>query len=282
MLVLLLSVLLSLAVVCATTKNSIIRHVTPTIQTDAAIFGAVGIVVGYFGIEIASDALFERLLWPTRFYNTARLPTLLQMAFITPMGGPLLRPAIRVLDGLVQSGLFWGTRQGDMGGTAFFRNLQSRCIVHQSRDKHNSDIPESFLMRNMLWIRATRATEIRNTLSSVADVESAKRTVKEVSAKRVVYYLTIEPTGVVIPKTYESNILNVSGDIGKLHVRSLIGVIASEALALGVGTFVAIKFRSPYATLFCKPILLKLVSLMTSVRRKAMVHPISTRKAERH
>ena len=35
----------------------------------SALSGALGSIIGYLGAEIAEANIFDRLLWPQRFYN---------------------------------------------------------------------------------------------------------------------------------------------------------------------------------------------------------------------
>lgn len=57
-----------------------------------AVVSALGAVVGYLGPEVAEESLFERILWPQRFFNYVDLPTLLKTSILMPMGGPFIEP----------------------------------------------------------------------------------------------------------------------------------------------------------------------------------------------
>lgn len=231
----------------------------------------MGTIIGYFGIEIGSDALFERLLWPTRYYNTWSPKSLLGFTFLTPMGGPLLRPAVRILDGFIHARLFLGKGRGDMLGTAFFSDLNQNCIIHTPKGTKDIDSPSEYKMRNNLWVRVLRLVKVGVTSKSATDVEVAARATKEVSAKRIVYHLSLEPN--TSSKTEKSKFLSVSGDVGKPCLRNLIGVICSELFAIGTGVFVAVKYHSTYAILFFLPFLLKAISILFPVRRRSLQHP---------
>lgn len=131
MIVLILSVCFTLGVLTATSAlpndgQSSFQH-----PANTAVFGAIGTIIGYFGIEIGSDSLFERLLWPTRFYNTIKPMALLETTLLTLMGGPLLRPAIRVMDQFIGARMYLGKLQGDPLDTAFFPNLRQKYIIHK-------------------------------------------------------------------------------------------------------------------------------------------------------
>lgn len=58
-----------------------------------AAVSALGSVLGYLGAEVAESSLFQRLLWPQRFYNYLDPILFLKLAFLFPTSGPLHRAA---------------------------------------------------------------------------------------------------------------------------------------------------------------------------------------------
>jgi hypothetical protein len=64
-------------------------------QTTSVI-SALGTLVGYIGAEAATEDVFERLLWPQRFFNDVSRQDFLQIGFLTPMGGLLVYEDTRV------------------------------------------------------------------------------------------------------------------------------------------------------------------------------------------
>ena len=88
--------------------------------SDAAVLGALGTLIGYIRSEISVDNLFERLLWPQKYYNSPPARSIWKIAFLMPMGGPLHKASLRTLDTLDKNGLLKGNRCGHMLGTAFF------------------------------------------------------------------------------------------------------------------------------------------------------------------
>ena len=66
-----------------------------------------------------------------------------------PMGGPLYKTALHVLDRLYRNGLFKGPNLGNMLGTVFFRDSGLRYTLHESPNK-----PEKEYVRNGIWVRA--------------------------------------------------------------------------------------------------------------------------------
>ena len=59
-----------------------------------AAFTALGTIVGYLGAEVCSSSSFSRLLWPSRYFNSASLSSLLRTALLMPMGGPIHKAAV--------------------------------------------------------------------------------------------------------------------------------------------------------------------------------------------
>ena len=90
-------------------------------QTTSVI-GALGTLIGYIGSEAATDDVFERVLWPQRFFNAFSWQDILDIGLLNPMGGPMHKAALTALDKFYQSGLFRGRDLGNMLGTAFFRD----------------------------------------------------------------------------------------------------------------------------------------------------------------
>ena len=87
-----------------------------------ATTAALGAIIGYLGAEVAEGDIFERLLWPQRFYNHLELDAVIKLAFLMPMGGPVHRAALITLDNFRKNGLYRGHCQGQMLGTAFFQS----------------------------------------------------------------------------------------------------------------------------------------------------------------
>lgn len=274
MLVLLFSVLFTLAILINTTAiphdgGSISKHPAST-----AVFGAMGTIIGYFGIEIGSDSLFERLLWPTRYYNTLSFKSLVQLMMLTPMGGPMLRPAIRVIDKFIAARMHRGKRQGDPLGTAFFPNLRQRHIIHLgkgSKETHKQDTEE---FRNFIWVRVLRLVRTVDGQKRTEDPETAEHT-KKVSVRRPVYLLDLTPFEQDAKIARPTDTIQVSGDVGTLRFRNVVGIFCSELVAVCTGCLVAIKLKTAYAILFFLPLILKLLSLLFSVRRQHLVWPLT-------
>ena len=273
MLVLIFSVVFTLTVLIATTATPHDRGSTSEQPASAAVFGAVGTIIGYFGIEIGSDSLFERLLWPTRFYNTLNPSALFQLTMLTPMGGPLLRPAVRVIDKFIAARMHWEKRQGDPLGTAFYSNLRRRYIKHLGKGSKESLGQQTEEFRNFIWVRVLRLVHAVDSEKGSADLETAEHT-KPVSARRPVYLLDLTPIEHDAKTTRDTDtVFEVSNDVGTLHIRNVVGIFCSELIASCTGCCVPIIFESAYAILSFLPLVLKFISLVFCVRRQHLVWP---------
>ena len=131
---------------------------------------ALGALVGYLGAEVAESHIFERTLWPERFYNFVGFATATQLAFLMPMGGPLHRAALQTLDKFRDKGLYKGPQQGDMLGTAFFPNRSDVPYYPRSEAAGaHGQIPKE--IRNGFWINVLEAvgTKIRQPLKRASN-----------------------------------------------------------------------------------------------------------------
>src|SRR5277367_4605913 len=118
----------------------------------SAVTGALGSIIGYLGAEVAEETLFERLLWPQRYYNDFNLLILFKMAFLMPMGGPLHRAALATLDLFRNKGLYLGRARGNMLGTAFMRNTE---VGYYARTME-ADRESREEVRNGFWLEVLR------------------------------------------------------------------------------------------------------------------------------
>jgi hypothetical protein len=78
---------------------------SPSLSEQTSILSALGTLIGYIGAEAATDQVFERLLWPQRFWNGFTIYHALRVALFMPMGGPLHRAALHTL--AVEGGHDW-------------------------------------------------------------------------------------------------------------------------------------------------------------------------------
>ena len=255
---------------------------------SAVAFSALGTLIGYMGAEVASDAIFSRLSWPKRFYNTHHPTDLTALAALMPIGGPIHKAALATLDQLIASGLNSGYCMGDMLGTAFYEDINQKCILRRG-EQYEADLQKE--TRNGLWVRVMRLVHWRaleKTLiprssgKSHKDEEAADR-VTRLRAKRPVFWLTLQDgdiqqnqrppqtTRVAGERTIRSKQgLLVEERSGFIQLHVLLGIVVSEIISLGVGIFIAIFWRSLFSIWFFTPLLIKFLGLIFSVRRQAL------------
>lgn len=117
---------------------------------QTAVNNALGTLLGYLGSEVATPDVFERLLWPARFYSGFGFDifNMSKMAFFMPMGGPLHRAALKTLDTIISNGLFKGRNQGHMLGSPFYHDTRANYTVY---DCANTRMKEKEHVRNGFW-----------------------------------------------------------------------------------------------------------------------------------
>jgi hypothetical protein len=247
--------------------------------TVVAIFTALGTIVGYLGAEVSSASMFDRILWPTRYYSTAQPATLLWMAALMPMGGPIHRAAVAALDELVAAGLWRGRLRGDMLGTVFYRDYRRRYIKHQAHqsDTVGHEIKEA---RNALWIAALDLVpwprqvppRVRN---SSQNTQARARRLEDILSQRAFFELELSRETAAAPAALGNLPMSsvVTDDIGPLKLRSIVGIVMSETITIVFGIATAAVWKSPFAAWYAAPLLLKLVALFCHVRRRPIKGP---------
>jgi hypothetical protein len=116
---------------------------------STATTGALGALIGFIATELPTNNLFERLLWPQRFFNHLSYSNALKIALFMPMGWPIYQGAFGALDCLYEKGLFSGNRLGHMLGTPFFGDNQLVATIHDE----SANLKQGQPVRNCLWIR---------------------------------------------------------------------------------------------------------------------------------
>lgn len=236
---------------------------------------ALGTLIGYIGAEAATVHLFERLLWPQRFWNRLTPRTAVLMALLMPMGGPLHKAALQTLDEFFDRGLFRGVRQGHMLGTAFFRDSQLGYTVWSC-----GEAVEQEFVRNGLWLRALAQMEMAEILPKEdKSTEAAMAPKRPLRAKTSLSHLVLESSTEMRPEDRPV----IQNDTGPPSASVYAGVFISELTGVCMGTFVACIWKSWIAILWFMPVILKLISTFWSISREDLVHPslsIADQKAE--
>lgn len=240
-----------------------------TAQTaqNTSILGALGTIVGYLGAEVAPDDLFERLLWPQRFYNDFHLRNAAKVAFLMPMGGPMHRAALGTLDACLVNGLLHqGHQSGDMLGTAFFADSGLNYTIHDPT--RNGPVPPTNhkSARNSFW--ATVVEQLPPPPPAIVpqpgDPEALRAGI--VRARTAVNLLTISyahPDDVQPSKVIDS-------DTGPITMRCLVGIVTTEITGIVVGALVLGLWRSWFCILWWLPVVLKANSALWAIPRESL------------
>ena len=230
-------------------------------QTTSVI-SALGTIIGYIGSEAATEDVFERLLWPQRFFNAFCWHDLVEIGLLNPMGGPMHMAALNTLDKFYQSGLFKGRNLGNMLGTAFFHNTGKKYKMYDplsgSTDKES--------VRNGLWVQAIARIPLAIQYQKEQNPESGVKQVRLVRARLVVNFLELS----YIDGNVNSEKI-VKHDIDTFSFRILLALVWSEITALAVGGFVLGYWQSVFSFLWFLPLALKLLSAIFSIKRENLL-----------
>lgn len=234
----------------------------------AAVLGALGNLLGYIGAEVATDDIFERLLWPQRFFNGISYRNALQIGLLMPMGGPLHRAALYTLDKFYRNELFKGEAQGNMLGSAFFRDTGLKYRLHEPCKK-----PQREYVRNGLWVRAIQQMPIPpRPQKEQPDLEDGQpKPRRPVRARTAVSQLQLSHAGLDRPSG-----CTIGHDTGPVTLRCIIAIFLSEITGIAMGTLFAALWRSWFALLWLLPLLLKLLSAYFTIPREGLISKVSS------
>lgn len=238
---------------------------TPQTAQNTSILGALGTIVGYLGAEVAPDDLFERLLWPQRFYNDFHLRNAAKVAFLMPMGGPMHRAALATLDACLVNGLLpAGHQSGDMLGTAFFADRGLNYVIHNPMDKGPVQPIDLKSARNAFW--ATVVEQLPPPASVPQPGDSERPRAGIVRARTAVSLLTISyanPDDVQPSKV-------IDGDTGPITMRCLLAIVTTEITGIVMGALVLGLWGSWFGILWWLPIVLKVNSALWVIQRESL------------
>ncbi|KAM3440477.1 hypothetical protein MY4824_002191 [Beauveria thailandica] len=241
-------------------------------MSDQALFSAFGAVLGYIGAEAATTSWFEALLWPQRFFSNFTLRSVPALALLMPMGGPMHKVALEVLDTMFAHGVFKGPREGHMLGTAFFPTLNWTYTMQGDSAKE----PHAEQLRNCLWARALRYMPAplilgpRSTGDSRGHVEKGTTVLDQphlranVTVSRVTLSkATPEDKASRLPFVYENN--------SRPSPRVFLAICVSETTAIAVAIGVFAVYQSFWTVLWLAPLFLRLTSALFALDREPLL-----------
>jgi hypothetical protein len=208
-----------------------------------------GILIGYFSSEVPTGANFERLFWPQRFYYAINPVSLLNAALLMPIGGVLHKAVLEALDQLQQSGLLSFRRtRGHMLGTPFYSNTGYQPLGTDGRPTEP---------RNGFWISVLEHCA-RNACADYPK-HCTVRSIQTICALT----LTLgDPSN--IPRVL------LAHETRTTSLRPILGILASESFAIGIGLWAVLSYRTWFACLWFIPVTIKLLSLLVSFRREPL------------
>jgi hypothetical protein len=227
-------------------------------SNTANVLSALGTLIGYIGTEVATGDLFERLLWPQRFYNGFTIHNAWKLALLMPMGGPLHKAALQTLDKFFKNGLFKGDSLGRMLGTAFFHDSKIKYTVHEE-----SVPPQQEHVRNGLWVRAVDEMPVL-----VADMSRKRQQEDGVPLLKKVRQKTTVSRLILSRPTSQAAANTVSHDSGPVRLRTYVALILTETTGIATAIAVMAVWRSWFMLLWVSPLALKLLSAAFALRRE--------------
>lgn len=233
----------------------------PTVGPHAAVLGALGTLIGYIGTEISADDLFERLLWPQKFYNRPSVQASWKLALLMPMGGPLHKASLRTLDGFYKMGLFKDARCGHMLGTAFFGDTGRSYRVHE-----RGAAPMKEYVRNGMWVRVIDEMPmlLQNPVLAKPQHEEAIPLTSTVRQEITVSHLVLRG---VNAKTSGVAIME---DTCAVSIHNIGWLIITESVGIAVALLVALVWKSAFTLLWLLPLFLKLLSACFAISREGL------------
>ncbi|KAL8358544.1 hypothetical protein RB601_009774 [Gaeumannomyces tritici] len=274
---------------------SIWRPASPERMAENSLIAAFGAVLGYIGAEAATNVIFERLLWPQRFYSNFGRESLPFLALCLPMGGPLHKAALNTLDIMFLHGLFNGAGQGHMLSTSFFRRLDWRYTMHAGVGE-GAELSHNDELRNCLWARVLAAMpfpapSVRPPPQN-AEVVQADSAERGAAAPAPTPVTTATPASPSPPKPpplraqtfvghltlsrpsledHRSKALPFVGEsCGRPGPRVLLAICTAESSAVVAAVAVAACYHTAWAVLWLAPLALRLLSAVFALDREPL------------
>jgi len=234
----------------------------PSNSEQAAVLSALGTLIGYIGAEAATSQVFERLLWPQRFWNGFSTTKALKIALFMPMGGPLHRAALHTLDKFFERGLFKGDSLGHMLGTAFYTDTTWPYKVWNA-----GKVEDHELVRNGLWPRAAGQLPIPVDKPSRKNLDAEIGLKRPLRARTCVSRLALE---YVDTQLIKDDYKRISNDTNRVSCRTYIALFVSETTGIITGIVAAVIWQTWFACLWFIPLFLKLVSALFAICREGL------------
>ncbi|KAL2837291.1 hypothetical protein BJY01DRAFT_221129 [Aspergillus pseudoustus] len=236
---------------------------------QTAVNNALGTILGYLGAEIAPPDLFERLLWPQRFYNGFSFTSIPKMALLMTMGGPLHRAALTVFDNILHNDLLKGRHIGHMLGSPFYADSGLTYTVYDSQGRKEEDE----YVRNDLWTRVVAHYPIPSSALATRPTSytagGVPVTPTRVRAFHKVSYLKLS----AVRDRSQPRVVVTDDETGVATLRVYAALIVTELISVVIGTVVLALWRSLFGLLWFVPLILRLISAAFSLQREPLKLP---------
>jgi len=228
--------------------------------TSAAIIGAIGSVIGYLGGEVAKQDIFDRLLWPERFYNTTSLWILIKICLFVPMSGPIHSAALSALDSFRKSKLYSGTRHGHMLGTAFYPDLKTKYCARTDAEDVVKEARNGLPIRVLRLVKPRKQTKHEWKLGDTEGQHEMLRTAVFIHHLYIRYATQGDLSNEQLVRVQE-----------QFTLRTWLGLVFSEITAIILAPVVGFRLGSWFGFWWLAPLLLKVIAVPFRVRREGLV-----------
>ncbi|KID94106.1 hypothetical protein MAJ_09945, partial [Metarhizium majus ARSEF 297] len=231
---------------------------------------ALGALLGYVGAEAATRSPFQHLLWPNRHLSNLSVSSVFAIVILMPMGGPMHKAALQILDTLYTHGLFQGQHRGHMLGTAFFEDIgwtYTLCSPGQE--------PRTTASRNCLWATALAMLRVPDLKQNSRGGQESPGERQEKGIKNTtirawtsVHHLTFSPA---TTKDKDSNLPFVKEDAETPKILVFATIILGELTAIVTAALLIAVARTPWAALWLAPLALRLLSAVFTLHREPLI-----------
>ncbi|UKZ72067.1 uncharacterized protein TrAtP1_013004 [Trichoderma atroviride] len=206
------------------------------------VLGGFNAVLGYLGGQAATNTIFERLLWPQRYLSNPQPESLIKLAALYSMGGPLSATALAVIDSAYKNGILAGRQQGHMLGSAFYPDIGWTTQLHAS----NNDPGRTSQARSCIWVRALLNLQLpdASSMRTLSGTRSCAAEEGQVGEKKNPVRARVAVTHLVLTKAMAEDISNSGMPFVQEHtgnvplygfITSIISELSGIGIAIGVG-----------------------------------------------
>ena len=224
-------------------------------DSSRAVAVTMGLLIGYLTGEAATVGPFERLLWPQRFFHSARFSSLWRAALIMPTGGFFYKVTLQTLDKLQKNGLLFQPNRGHMLGSLFYPDSGHKF--------ERGDTLGDNKCRNGFWISVLEYCSRKyHPPGGGPGGKKPPRSIQTVCLLNLDYRL--------FNQKMQETVVSLSDETGPVNRQVVAGLLASEAVAIAVGIALYRIWPSWFVVLWFAPLAIKLLSAFFTVHREPL------------